>query len=130
MQCDNPRSGTKERARHSKHSKYPDATPISREIYQYTIGGHGAKSKLIQFPLDLASALTCHKVQGEGLKPPKQLVADFDSIFDTYNKKTKEWDLAVPGMAYVMLGRVQNINQLILTWSYDPVPKEDPKDKS
>ena len=74
--------------------------------------------------------MTCHKVQGMGLKPPKKLVADLDSIFYTYNEKTKKMDLPVPGMAYVMLGRVQNINQLILRWSYDPVPKEDPADES
>ena len=30
-------------------------------------------------------------------------------------------------MAYVMLGRVQNINQLILRWTYDPEPKGNPE---
>ena len=133
VQCEDPRAGAKERARHSKHPIYPDATPISRETYEYTIGDperdHSAKAKLIQFPLDLASAMTCHKVQGMGLKPPKKLVADLDSIFNTYNKKTNKRDLPAPGMAYVMLGRVQNINQLILRWSYDPVPKKDPEEE-
>ena len=31
------------------------------------------------------------------------------------------------GQAYVMLGRIQNLDQLYLKWSYDPVPKKDPK---
>ena len=131
VQCDDPRAGAKERARHSKHPKYPDATPIGRETFEFKIGrdNHAWKAKLIQFPIDIGSALTCHKVQGMSLKPPKKLVADLDSIFEVYNEKTKKKDLAVPGMAYVMLGRVQNINQLILRWSYDPVPKEDPVDE-
>ena len=30
-------------------------------------------------------------------------------------------------MAYVMLGRIQNLSQLILRWSYDPIPKSDAK---
>ena len=131
VQCDDPRAGAKERARHPKHPKYPDATPISRETVEFKIGNadHAWRATLIQFPIDLASALTCHKVQGASLKPPAELVADLDSIFQVYNPKTKKKDLAVPGMAYVMLGRVQNINQLILRWSYDPVPKEDPDDE-
>ena len=132
VQFEDPRAGAKERARHPKHPAYPDATPICREVHEYSLGknrdtGHISRSKLIQYPLDLAWALTCHKVQGAGLKPPKMLVADFDSIFDTYNKETKKKDLPAPGMAYVMLGRVQNINQLILRWCYDPIPKEDPE---
>ena len=120
VQCDDPRAGAKERARHSKNSRHPEATPISRVSWEYSNGnpekGHAAKSKLIQFPLNHAWALTCHKVQGMGLKPPKKLVADLDSCFE-----------GAPGMAYVMLGRVQNLNQLILRWSYDPNPKADAK---
>ena len=115
---DDLRAGEKERARHPKNPKHPEATPISRVSWEYSNGkpekGHAAKSKLIQFPLTQAWALTCHKVQGMGLKPPKKLVADLNSCFE-----------GAPGMAYVMLGRVQNLSQLILRWSYDPIPKAD-----
>ena len=34
VQFEDPRAGAKERARHSKHPKYPDATPISRFTYE------------------------------------------------------------------------------------------------
>ena len=120
VQFDDLRAGTKERARHPKNPKHPEATPVSRVSWEYSKGKaekrHASKSKLIQFPLVLAWAITCHKVQGMGLKPPKKLVADLDSCFEK-----------APGMAYVMLGRVQNLSQLILRWSYDPNPKDDAK---
>ena len=130
VKFDDPKAGAKERARHPIHPKYPEATPIGRVSHEYSVGklpsGHVPKTKLIQFPIDLAWAITAHKCQGMTIKPPKMLVADLDSIFEKYNtiKRTRE---ASPGMAYVMLGRVQNINQLILRWSYDPYPKSDPK---
>ena len=120
VQFDDPRAGAKERARHAKNPKYPEATPISRVSWEYSKGKqekrHASKSKLIQFPLVLAWAITCHKVQGMTLKPPKKLVADLDSCFEK-----------APGMAYVMLGRVQNLSQLILRWSYNPQPQADPR---
>ena len=50
------------------------------------------------------------------IKAPTMLIADLDSCW-------------AAGMAYVMLGRVQNINQLILRWTYDPNAKKDPKEE-
>ena len=128
VQFDDPRAGAKVRARHPRHPMFPEATPISRVSFEYNLGKivkrHAAKSKVIQFPMDLAWAITAHKCQGMTIKPPKKLVADLDSIFETWDKRTQKKEPA-PGMAYVMLGRVQNINQLILRWSYDPNPKPD-----
>ena len=73
--------------------------------HEYGMGkkekGHLSKAKLTQFPLTLAWAITAHKCQGQTIKPPKCLVADIADMFG-------------PGMTYVVLGRVQNINQLYL----------------
>ena len=61
-----------------------------------------AKAKCVQFPLTLAWAVTCHKCQGWTIEDPTKLVADLSTC----------WQSA---MAYVMLGRIQNINQLYLS---------------
>ena len=90
--------------------------------FEYSLGdpekNHGAKTKVIQFPIQLAWAITAHKCQGMTIKPPTKLVADLDSCFSRS-----------PGMAYVMLGRIQNLDQLILRWSYNPQPKADPREE-
>ena len=119
IEFDDPLAGEHKRATCPTHPKHPRATPISRVSFEYSLGdpekNHGAKTKLIQFPIQLAWAITVHKCQGMTIKPPTKLVADLDSCF----KRS-------PGMAYVMLGRIQNIDQLLLRWSYDPDPKTDP----
>ena len=106
------------RAKHPTHPKHPRATPIIRVSFEYGLGdprkNHGAKTKLRQFPIQLAWAITAHKCQGMTIKPPTKLVADLDSCSPRF-----------AGMAYVMLGRIQNIDQLLLRWSYDPIPKTD-----
>ena len=38
VQCEDPRAGAKERARHPKHTQHPHATPIQRESFEYSIG--------------------------------------------------------------------------------------------
>ena len=81
------------------------AVPIARVCFEYSLGKlekeHSAKAKCIQFPLTLAWAVTCHKCQGWTIEAPTLLVADLTSCWG-------------PAMAYVMLGRIQNINQLYL----------------
>ena len=85
----------------------PYSTPIGSISFSYDVGkaekGHSSKVQVIQFPLALAFAMTCHKFQGMTVKTPTHLVVDMDSI----------WPQAT-GMAYVMLSRIQNINQLYL----------------
>ena len=80
-------------------------TPIGRVSFEYSLGRsvkqHTAKAKVIQFPLTLAWATTAHKIQGQTIKKPNTLVADIKSVFEA-------------GQAYVILGRVQDINQLYL----------------
>ena len=90
--------------------KMPNATPIGRSSFEYSVGRskkqHGAKAKVIQFPVTLAWAVTAHKCQGMTVKNPMPLIADMNSVF------TK-------AQAYVMLGRIQNIDQLHLK-SFSP----------
>ena len=82
-----------------------DATPIKKISQEYSSGRgkkhQGNKAKCIQFPLTLAWAINAHKCQGMTIKSPHKLVVDLDSCF-------------CAAIAYVMLSRVQNINQLFL----------------
>ena len=129
VKADDPKAGAKERARHPIHPKHPEATPIGKVCHEPKGKKNNklfSQCKFIQLPIDLAWAITAHKCQGMTIKPPNMLVADLDSIFLKWNKEKKEWE-AMPGMAYVMLSRVQNSSQLILRWSYDPYPKSDAK---
>ena len=118
VEFDDPRAGENLRLKHPRHPKQPRSwTPIARVSFEYGLGDpekDHAKTKLMQFPIQLAWAITAHKCQGMTIKPPTKLVADLDSCWKNS-----------PGMAYVMLGRIQNLNQLILRWSYDPIPKSD-----
>ena len=83
----------------------PQATPIKKVSFEYNLGKsekhHTAKAKVIQFPITLAWAMTAHKCQGQTIKAPSSLVVDLASCFEA-------------GQAYVMLGRIQNLNQLHL----------------
>lgn len=125
MEFDDPKAGENLRLQNPRHPSQPRLqdhgrllTPISKVSFEYPLGDpekdHAAKTKVIQFPIQLAWAITAHKCQGMTIKPPTKLVADIDSC----------WSNAA-GMAYVMLGRIQNLDQLILRWSYDPHPKSD-----
>jgi len=81
------------------------STPIGKVSFEYSLGksskSHTAKAKVIQFPLMLSWATTAHKFQGQTVKKPNLLVADIDSVFEA-------------GQAYVILGRVQELQQLYL----------------
>ena len=85
-------------------------TPIGKVSFEYSIGNirneSSAKAKIIQFPLTLAWAITVHKYQGQTIRKPRTLVADTDSLF-------------AGGQAYVVFGRVQEIDQLYLL-NFDP----------
>jgi hypothetical protein len=86
---------------------YPgkNVVAIERIRFDFSLGKStkqsGTKVKIIQFPLTLSWALTVHKCQGQTIKRPAKLVADIDSIF-------------AAGMAYVIFGRVQALDQLYL----------------
>jgi hypothetical protein len=95
-------------------------TPIPRVTFQYSLGkatkSHTFTAKLIQFPIQLAFAITAHKIQGQTVTKPSGLVADLSSVFTA-------------GQAYVILSRVQCLQQLYLLSFPDNKIKTDPKAK-
>ena len=123
IQFDDPRSGAKLRRKSRMNERYPSmpqATPIPRKAHEYQFGrkkDSEAMGKFLQFPLTLAWAITGHKCQGMNVLAPEKWFADLDSWF-------------LNGQNYVMIGRVQNLDQLYLNWSYDPVRKKDPKEEA
>ena len=91
-------------------SSYPGAVPIFKTLVTYQLGGrnrHTARSQLLQLPLRLAWALTCHKVQGQ--------------TFPTGQKVIIKWDQSLqPGMAYVMLSRAKRFSDISITGQFPP----------
>ena len=85
--------------------KYPGCTAIEKILYQYSLGRKKSSvsnsAKVIQFPLRLCFATTSHKFQGQTVVKPNKLAIDLRSVFK-------------PAMGYVMLSRVQEINQLFI----------------
>ena len=81
-------------------------TPIGRVSYQQSIGKNNmqnaTKVKIVQFPIKLAWALTVHKCQGQTIRKPLKLVGHMKKVHHE-------------AQAYVLLGRVQSLDQLILT---------------
>ena len=85
--------------------KYPDCVFIERVNFQYTLRKKsvdiGSTAHVIQFPVRLAYAITAHKVQGQTFAFPVTVSMDISSVFEA-------------GQAYVMLSRVQCIEQLFI----------------
>ena len=112
VQFDDTEAGDEEKRKHPWITKKygNNVTPISRVSFEYSVGSlakdHTTKVKVIQFPLILAFAITAHKIQGQTIKAPKPVVLNLNSVFQ-------------PNMAYVMLGRTENLDQLYLE-KFDP----------
>ena len=85
--------------------KYPDCVFIERVNFMYTLRKKsvdiGTTAHVIQFPVRLAHAITAHKVQGQTFAYPMTVSMDLSSVFEA-------------GQAYVMLSRVQCIEQLYI----------------
>ena len=83
-----------------------NVTPIARMKNEHRVGdakkGHSATNSLLQFPIILAWAMTIHKCQGITVIPPESIRTDTHSCW-------------VGGMAYVVCGRAQRLNQLFLS---------------
>ena len=90
----------------SLSAKFPGCVIIERCKFQYSLASKqsgGATATVYQFPVWLAHAITCHKIQGQSIIAPQKVVVDIDGAF--------------PGggpLAYVAFSRVQNINQLFI----------------
>jgi hypothetical protein len=80
--------------------------PIPRVTFSYAMGkgrrGKVCNVQVIQFPLKLSFAITAHKIQGQTVRKPNKMVADLKSVFTA-------------GQAYVILSRVQSLEQLVLS---------------
>ena len=105
------RAGKSNMERNSSLSKkYPGCVFIERVSLQYTLskrsGDFGSSATVIQFPVRLSFAMTSHKIQGASIPFPTKVAMDIDSVFQ-------------PAQAYVMLSRVQCMDQLVIVKKLD-----------
>ena len=88
--------------------QYPGCTPIERYLCQYSLAKKSTvasnTAQVFQFPITVCFAATTHKVQGATVVKPNKLVVDLRTVFED-------------AMAYVMLSRVEDINQLYIVGS-------------
>ena len=92
--------------------RFPDCIFVEKVSKNYTLnqkrrGDVASRATVIQFPVRLSFATTTHKMQGATIVYPNKVVLDINSCFG-------------PAMAYVMLSRVQSIDQLYILDSLDP----------
>ena len=92
-------------------TKYPGCFFLERVSHTYSIsrrsGDIGSTATVIQFPIRVAFCNTTHKMQGQSIYAPTKVVLDIDSAFGR-------------AMAYVMLSRVQCLDQLYIVGKLDP----------
>ena len=90
--------------------KYPECVILERFSLQYNLrdrsGEVGSTATVVQFPIKLAYAITVHKVQGATVPSPSKVVMDINSTFE-------------PAMCYVMLSRVQQLEQVFIMDKFD-----------
>ena len=106
------KAGENNRKKYPKlYEQYPDCVFIERVSIQYTLrkksGNVGTTATVIQFPVRLAHAITAHKIQGQSLLYPIKVAMDINSVFEA-------------GQAYVMLSRIQCIDQLFIVDKLSP----------
>ena len=87
--------------------KEVNGTPIERHELEYNPPSkkgfnHSIRCKVIQFPLKLCWASTAHSMQGMTVKKGSSLVVHFCGNFK-------------PGMAYVMLGRCERLQDIYIS---------------
>ena len=88
-----------------------NVTPIELLEFSYSLSrkknNTSSSAIAIQFPLKLAFAATSHKIQGQTVKKPNNLVVDLRTVRE-------------PAQAYVILSRVQALSQLFILDSVCP----------
>ena len=81
------------------------ATPIKKLEFSFgqskKVYSASASATALQYPLKLAWAITAHKIQGQTIMKPMKLIVDLSKVFEA-------------AQAYVMLSRVQELEQLII----------------
>ena len=111
IKFNNVKVGESNKQKHrSLNSKFPECVAIERIALQYPLrkrgGEAGASATVIQFPVRLAFSITSHKIQGQTIPMPTKVVLDINSVFDD-------------AQAYVMLSRVQQIEQVFILGELD-----------
>ena len=76
-------------------------TPIPKVEFQYFAPKTKKNVTLVQFPIKLSFAITSHSAQGMTIPYPTKLVTCFDDLFEG-------------GMGYVIISRLQKLEQLFL----------------
>ena len=107
----NKEAGTENRKKFpSLAKKYPDSVIIEKVTVSYSLrkkgGVAGSNVMLNQFPVKLAHAITAHKIQGQTLPKPMKVAFDLKSVFEE-------------AQGYVMLSRVQELNQVFIIEEFD-----------
>ena len=96
---------------HGLTQRYPGSVVIERVTMNYPIrkrgGAVGSTATLVQFPVKLAHAITAHKIQGQTVPKPLKVAYDISSVFEE-------------AQGYVMLSRVQELNQVHIIKQFDP----------
>ena len=85
---------------------FPDKLPTPNKLeFSYSTSkkaySTAVKNTALMFPVKLAWAITAHKIQGQTVKKPNKLIVNMQKVFEA-------------AQAYVMLSRVENLNQLII----------------
>ena len=112
IELDNQRAGKENQKNNLQLSqKYPNCIFIRRMQFNYTIGRKkgdiGSSALVIQFPIRVCYAVSAHKIQGGTFEEPATVAMDLRSVFE-------------PAQAYVMLSRVQAIEQLLIVENLPP----------
>ena len=113
VKFDQESTGQQQRACYPELSKkYEDqmGTPIFKKDLEYHIPTgsgkrHAPRARVLQFPFFLAYANTSHKMQGVTIKTGSVLVV--------------HWGKFQPGMAYVMLGRCESLEDVHITGDFN-----------
>ena len=93
-------------------NKYPGCVVIKKLLHSFSAARKTNKNnilcnaKLLQFPVVLSFAATAHKFQGQSILKPEKIAIDLNDVFQA-------------GQAYVMLSRVESIEQLYILDSLD-----------
>ena len=115
VEFDNIEAGLEQKRHHQdfilKH-KIESGVPLFRVNFEYALPfkkgskSHSAKGQIKQYALKLASACTCHKLQGANVQKDSKL-------FIHGHKRLPR------GMGYVMLSRCADINSVYLDKNFD-----------
>ena len=111
IKFENPTHGQMRReTQRNLEPRFPSGTTIEKVSFNFSLSKSKknivSTARVIQFPVKVAFATTAHKIQGQTVKKPEKVVIDLRSVFQ-------------PAMAYVMLSRVESIEQLFILEQFD-----------